>query len=708
RCGCGGVEADELPRVGEGSRLLGCGRPPSSASSSSAAPMSPPDPWKLICLDPAAPTPALLWNGLIGVRLNRFANGLGQSFLMIDEYETQGEEKIRPLPNPLSLVVDEASNELGVVSRVSEYRQELDMRTGILTTRWNEAIENGTATVVCETAIHPDARVLAQKWTLVADRDADFSVGPAADVEGIRWPSQIGGSAALEGLGPSEVRWAFRSRQLSGGVPNRRLTPAGQPLVVEMLWGFGHSPNWMRMRSARGVLKMGVPPLEPPTLTSYADVAEASKRIWAERWRTDIEIDGPVEDQQAVRSFMFYLQGAIHPNGGMSVSPLGLSGTTYNGHVFWDADIWVFPALALINPELARAIPEYRLDMLPRARENYREWLAAGRPTASDQVAGSIRPGFDNTPGAMFPWESSVSGRETVIGNTRHEHHVGGSVAHGLALASSLGLVPSEEADEAIEQVSVFYMNRIERRPDGLYDLKGVVSPDEHHIGDNDLYTNILAGWTIRDFFFRKRDALTADAEIPKLHLPRDGQTLLSYDNDRLRGYKQAAAVLSIYPLQHQQAEREARAMMERFESKVIKNGPAMSDSVHALIWARLGETERAYEVWRRSWREFANHPLLLFSEKRSRDVTYFTTGAGGCLQTVIYGFLGFRLDEKPQPGANWSQSLLGGKVLSIKPNLSPQWKSVKFKNFEILGKRYTLTATHDASAVVAETQGDR
>ncbi len=47
---------------------------------------------------------------------------------------------------------------------------------------------------------------------------------------------------------------------------------------------------------------------------------------------------------------MFYLQSAIHPDGGMSISPFGLSNQMYNGHVFWDADIWVFPALALLDP----------------------------------------------------------------------------------------------------------------------------------------------------------------------------------------------------------------------------------------------------------------------------------------------------------------------------------------------------------------------
>ena len=137
--------------------------------------------------------------------------------------------------------------------------------------------------------------------------------------------------------------------------------------------------------------------------------------------------------------------------------------------------------------------------------------------------------------------------------------------------------------------------------------------------------------------------------------------------------------------------------MMDRFADKVIKNGPAMSDSVHALIWARLGEVDKAYDVWRQSWQPFTKQPLLLFSEKRNKPTTYFATGAAGSLQTVLFGFLGFRLDSKAEQGAAWSKPLQGNSWLSVKPNLPKSWKSVKMKNFSVLGNKYTLTATHRA-----------
>jgi trehalose/maltose hydrolase-like predicted phosphorylase len=185
------------------------------------------------------------------------------------------------------------------------------------------------------------------------------------------------------------------------------------------------------------------------------------------------------------------------------------------------------------------------------------------------------------------------------------------------------------------------------------------------------------------------------------MYLPRDEESFLTYEGDPERTYKQAAAVLAIYPLQFPEAERQAKVMMERFAPKVTPNGPAMSDSVHALIWARLGETEKAYRTWRKSWQDFTKHPLLLFSEKRSKEVSYFTTGAGGCLQTVIYGFLGFRLDEWTPPETQWSRRLRSGLVLSVRPSLPSEWRRVTFKNFRVLGKTYSLEAT-SAGAVIS------
>jgi trehalose/maltose hydrolase-like predicted phosphorylase len=194
----------------------------------------------------------------------------------------------------------------------------------------------------------------------------------------------------------------------------------------------------------------------------------------------------------------------------------------------------------------------------------------------------------------------------------------------------------------------------------------------------------------------------------PIYHLPKDSQSFLTYEGDPLRAYKQAAAVLTIYPLQYPPAEAQARVMMDRFADKVTKNGPAMSDAIHALIWARLGESEKAYTTWRDGWQPFTTSPLMLFSEKRSRARTYFTTGAGGCLQTVLYGFLGVRIDTKVLPGTQWSIPLENGRILSIKPNLPKAWNRITVRGLSILGQRYDVVADRSSVRVTRQTSGVR
>jgi hypothetical protein len=691
--------------------LAGCGtRGREDASGAATLPREPeyeraaPDPWLLRTIDPRVEEPALLWNGLVGARIGRDGTGAGQPFFMIDEFDTEGEEKIRRLPSPLDVRWSTAGVPL---APAGEYEQTLDMRTGILRTQWTQTSNGRTLRVVLDTALHPERRIFAQKWQISGPVGTPLEM--VSSWEGARIaPQESGGlnfSAWRATFGPSGAQAFVRHRVLepTGGAwvtSTEGTTWRGEivkePLTLMRVASLGESPNRTAMRRARPGEDPRPVETEPPGTDreiTYTEVAEASTAIWARRWQTDIEIDGPVEDQQAIRSFLFHLWGSIHPEGEMSVSPMGLSSTTYNGHVFWDADIWVFPALAFVAPERAAAIVEYRGRLLPAAWAEYAQWIAAGRPTGARPL-GPPAPGEhpSGVNGAKFPWESSVSGLETVPGPSRYQDHISGSVSFTADRAAALGLFPPADAERIRNGVGWFFTSRRERTDRG-WEIRGTMSPDEHrHAADNDLYTNLLAQWVANGGRW--------DGPGERYHLPRDETTFLTYDDDPLMGYKQAAAVLAIYPLQYPQAEAEARLMMERFEGRVTEHGPAMTDSVHATIWARLGESERAYEAWHKSWRPFVKEPHLMFSEKRHRPIAYFTTGAGGSLQTVIYGFLGFRIDSEPVPGAAWTKELIGENWLSIRPNLPPTWKSATLKNFAVRGARYTLSVTPDGATV--------
>ena len=61
---------------------------------------------------------------------------------------------------------------------------------------------------------------------------------------------------------------------------------------------------------------------------------------------------------------LYHMYAFVREGSGLSCSPMGFSGFGYNGHVFWDADTWIFPALLLLHPELAESMIEYRYQRL--------------------------------------------------------------------------------------------------------------------------------------------------------------------------------------------------------------------------------------------------------------------------------------------------------------------------------------------------------
>lgn len=599
------------------------------------------------CLDPKAETPAWISNGAFGIRIGREGGGMslggpGRPGLSIANYNRTGEEKIMPtsifLPSNFRLngkpVIDGATK---------QYSQSLVLRN------------------------LPDE--ILTKW---AGHGAKFSVRTRLTGDELRYDLSI-----------TNADGSYLSMYLPDG-PYASIRVNG--IDYRSINGSGSRGNFQLTRpdfKLSCVVELQPISKSPLSSSTVSDIA-------------DIEIDGPVEDQQAIRSFLTYLRGSVPIDAETPVSPLSTSGTTYNGHVFWDADIWVFPALALLDPERAKTISNYRFRMAKAAERNFKERRSWARSAPTAEAVAKLDA-------LQYPWESSMSGLEVSPTETKQQHHITGDVVWGLEMAAALGLADLEKVEAIGKKAAKFYQFRAStidhEAPGGPKDatrkfrsILETVSPDEHYFGDHDLYTNAIAEWTIKRFD-------PTDKGLP-FFLPRDGKGYLNYGGDRMKGYKQAAGALAIYPLQNPAVEKEARLFMDRFGDKVSKNGPAMTDSVHALIWARLGEKDKAYSTWRKSWMEFTNHPLMLFSEKRSKDVTYFSTGAAGCLQTVIYGFAGIRIDSKAQPGSMWTVPLKSGKVLSIKPNLPSEWKSLRIKGLAVLGKHYDLRISNDAVRV--------
>jgi trehalose/maltose hydrolase-like predicted phosphorylase len=87
-------------------------------------------------------------------------------------------------------------------------------------------------------------------------------------------------------------------------------------------------------------------------------------KAWDDLWASDIQIEGDAQAQQDVHSMLYHLYSFSRAGTAYSPSPMGLSGLGYNGHVFWDCDVWMYPAMLVLHPDIAKSMVEYRFERL--------------------------------------------------------------------------------------------------------------------------------------------------------------------------------------------------------------------------------------------------------------------------------------------------------------------------------------------------------
>ena len=219
------------------------------------------------------------------------------------------------------------------------------------------------------------------------------------------------------------------------------------------------------------------------------------RAAWAARWAgVEVAIDGDQDAELAVRFTLFHLLASAAGDGEAAVGARGLTGPVYAGHVFWDADVFVLPALAALHPEAARAMIEYRIRRLEPARR-----LAAARGLAGARFAWeSAADGTEVTPA----WATNRRGRRVRIFTGEQEDHIVADVPWAACRyadwTGDTALLDGPGRDLLLDTAR-YWVSRARRDEHGLAHIDKVIGPDEYHVGvDDNAYTNVMARWNLR------------------------------------------------------------------------------------------------------------------------------------------------------------------------------------------------------------------
>jgi kojibiose hydrolase len=390
---------------------------------------------------------------------------------------------------------------------------------------------------------------------------------------------------------------------------------------------------------------------------------------WEKLWQSDIIVEGDEEAQRAIHSALYHLYSFARPGTAYSLSPMGLSGLGYNGHVFWDTELWMYPPLLMLQPDIARSLLEYRFERLDMAKQN------------------AFAHGYK---GAMFPWESSAEGSEDTpvwALTGPFQHHITGCVAWAAWKYYSV----TKDKDwlrtrgyPILKEAADFWASRVERNAPGHYDIDNVIGANEWQENiDNNAFTNGMAITALRYATQAARElGLTPDPDwehvadnIPILKFP-DGTTKenATYDGVEI---KQADVNLLAYPLKIVNKPEDIRRDLAYYEPRMSPNGPAMGTAILVALYARLGEPEKAASLFSKCYKPNEVPPFGVLSETAGGTNPYFATGAGGMLQAVLAGFGGLDITDE--------------SIVQRKTALPKGWKSLTITGVGVEGRKFVV-----------------
>lgn len=601
--------------------------------------------------------------------------------------------------------------------RFSDFRRELDLRTGVLTRRFVWHIDEHTAVEICFerfTSMEQE-QLVGQKLTLRAAKGSpvltlrlglDFTC-PHVSVGSpmFRPLSAAAGEARAEILAETkETRQQVWVGAVFHGLTDTRDASAeGIPALEEC---FTLEPGQARTVTRVVTLCTARTEAEKQTMarrtadakqllarTEYETLKDASAAWWEKQWKvSDIEIDGDPENQQGIRFCVFQLHQTLHTaKYGAVFGAKGLTGEAYNGNTFWDSEVCCLPFYLINNPEAAKSFLKFRCDTLPEAME---------RAAALD------------CKGAFYPI-ATISGRECCDLWQHASLQLQASTGVAYGLWNYVHQTGDKEflyafGSRMLVEISRMLATRGDWDPvTHQYGYYCVMGPDEfqmmvHH----NAYTNfmgkktlIFALETLGAMEHEAPDAYAALGVTPeeladwqekadRMYLPYDENTKLfeqhmgyfhlphvdinaispeqfplyshwSYERIYRNDMVKQPDVLMFFLLYGSEFTREQlEANFDFYEPRCIHES-SLSPSIHSILACRLGRLAKAESLF-----DFATR-MDLDNYNRNTCEGLHTTSIAGAWMNIVCGFGGLRTDAA---------------TLTLAPSIPKGWTGYSFR----------------------------
>jgi alpha,alpha-trehalase len=423
---------------------------------------------------------------------------------------------------------------------VIEHRQELNLRTGVLTRSFRFGDGEGRVTHVMQRRLVSMAEpsLAALETTIVAENwSGPMQIRSAVDGtvmnSGVERYRRLRGDhlvpVSANAVGPEtitvvvqtrtsriRVGVSARTRLVRDGerVPAERRLVRNRGVVAHELTVEVQEGTPITVEKVAAVVTSRTPAIYEPGLNATQSVARAGGfdellerhvLAWDQLWqRFDIRIEDSERSQMILRLHVFHLLQTVSPNSidlDVGVPARGLHGEAYRGHIFWD-ELFIFPLLNFQFPALTRTLLNYRFRRLGEAR-----WAAR-------------EAGFD---GAMFPWQSGSGGREEsqtlhlnprsgrwLPDNSRLQRHINLAIAYNtwqyFQVSDDVDFLRFRGAPMLVEIARFWASMATYDRARDRYEIRGVMGPDEYHDGypdrhgpglNNNAYTNVMVVWLL-------------------------------------------------------------------------------------------------------------------------------------------------------------------------------------------------------------------